>query len=77
MNCSQCGAAAPAGAAYCSQCGAQLAEVAVRGRATFRSRESFIRFAQRRRATLREEDLWYGSYSPKAMVGFIYWRRAC
>ena len=65
MNCSQCGAAAPAGAAFCSQCGAQLGADAAEqhfGPARVSSGNS-------RHDNTPEEDLWTGSYSPKAMTG--------
>lgn len=64
MNCSQCGALVPAGAAFCSQCGNALkggdASAAARlqpGAARGNGRE------------VPEEDLWTGRYSPKAMIG--------
>jgi uncharacterized membrane protein YdbT with pleckstrin-like domain len=65
MNCSQCGAEAPSGAAFCSQCGAQLDGVAADrhlGPARVSSGDS-------RRDNTPEQDLWTGSYSPKAMIG--------
>ena len=59
MNCTQCGAEAPASAAFCPQCGAGLkvgkGRVQVRGPAP----------------DTPEEELWAGTYSPKAMIGYF------
>src|SRR3954447_11521305 len=64
MNCSQCGAEAPVGAAFCSQCGAKLdsAGVAPNPGAARLSADGSPR------DNTPEQDLWTGSYSPKAMT---------
>lgn len=60
MHCNQCGAQSPAGAAFCSQCGASLAADGV-SRLTGTTRAAT--------PAPPEKELWSGSYSAKAMVG--------
>jgi membrane protein YdbS with pleckstrin-like domain len=70
MNCNQCGAEAPAGSAFCPKCGASLTA------ASGASGRSQPFTAQRAQATAvagqpPEKELWAGSYSPKAMIGWF------
>jgi membrane protein YdbS with pleckstrin-like domain len=65
MNCSQCGAAAATGAAFCSQCGAPLNA----GAAQQNPAAARVQPGSPRRDNIPEQDLWTGSYSPKAMTG--------
>src|SRR4051812_21272675 len=69
MTCSQCGAEAPANAAFCPKCGAQLgrAAAAVAQPPVARMQASA---AQSTARDVPEEELWSGSYSPKAMTGW-------
>ncbi len=60
MNCTQCGAVVPASAAFCSQCGASLKS----GKARLQAQA-----ARGVAPDTPEEELWTGSYSPKAMTG--------
>jgi uncharacterized membrane protein YdbT with pleckstrin-like domain len=59
MHCNQCGAEAPAGAAFCSQCGSQLKSGASRMKAPDAASAAH---------QTPEEDLWSGAYAPMAMV---------
>lgn len=71
MNCNQCGAEAPASAAYCSQCGAQL-NSGVGMTAADRQTGAARMQAGSSRDTSRnapEEELWAGTYAPKAIAG--------
>lgn len=70
MFCNECGADAPANAAFCPQCGAQLkAGAAVTGRPVKAERlHSSVDQASAR--DVPESELWAGSYSPKAMTGW-------
>ncbi len=68
MFCDQCGADAPEKAAFCPQCGAQLGRV---GRSNDDSRPAKsvrLRPANGRGAEAPEEELWTGTFSPKAMA---------
>lgn len=72
MHCHQCGQEVPSESVFCPQCGTRLAEA---GGET--AQENLPTGAERLRAGRQdggsnppnEEDLWSGSYSPKAMVG--------
>jgi membrane protein YdbS with pleckstrin-like domain len=68
MNCPKCGAPAAAGAAFCQQCGQQLA-AAASGAASGAAAGARQVFTRRGVADVPEETLWEGSYSPKAMLG--------
>jgi uncharacterized membrane protein YdbT with pleckstrin-like domain len=59
MHCNQCGAEAPAGAAFCSKCGAQLKSGAARMKAADAASAAH---------KTPEEQLWAGAYAPMAMV---------
>jgi membrane protein YdbS with pleckstrin-like domain len=65
MHCTQCGVEAPAGAAFCPNCGTQLK--AGRGAGAARMQPGAGRGAAA--GTEPERDLWSGAYSPKAMIG--------
>lgn len=69
MQCSQCYADAPAESVFCPQCGARLdaANAAVADRPDGAQR--MFTASHPRGGTPAEEDLWSGTYSPKAMVG--------
>src|SRR3954468_9467113 len=60
MKCQQCGAAAPAGSAFCPRCGAQLTAAATAGAG---------RMQPAALADTPEEELWSGGYSWHAMSG--------
>jgi membrane protein YdbS with pleckstrin-like domain len=65
MKCDACGGDVPAGAAFCPNCGSQLtdderAPGADRLRPSNRSESGNQR---------KEDELWSGTYSPKAMIG--------
>jgi len=72
MHCHQCGSESPADALFCPQCGAPLAD-----RADERAEGGWSAGAERLRPGGQntggkppaEEELWSGSYSPKAMIG--------
>jgi membrane protein YdbS with pleckstrin-like domain len=72
MNCTQCGAEAPAGAAFCPQCGAQL-DAARAGNPTRAVAASRLQSAVPQGAArdVPEQELWSGAYSPKAMTGWF------
>jgi membrane protein YdbS with pleckstrin-like domain len=65
MKCSQCGQDLPAAAAFCPKCGAKLGSGANSGSSGAERLQEAGRGNQP-----AEEDLWIGSYSPKAMVGW-------
>jgi hypothetical protein len=68
MKCGQCGGEVPAASAFCPHCGAQLAVAAAGARSEGRDAAvSKLRPGSGNQPT--EEDLWSGTYSPKAMVG--------
>lgn len=68
MKCGQCGGEAPASSAFCPHCGAQLAVAATGPRSQGREAAvSKLRPGSGNQPA--EEDLWSGTYSPKAMVG--------
>jgi len=64
MKCSQCAQDIPSGAAFCPQCGAKLTQ----GVAASSTGAARMKGAGRP-AEQPEQELWTGSYSPKAMVG--------
>jgi membrane protein YdbS with pleckstrin-like domain len=64
MNCGACGGEVPSGAAFCSHCGASLTEDRSAGAERLRPRGRSSSGQPR-----DEEELWSGTYSPKAMVG--------
>lgn len=68
MNCGQCGVETPANSTFCPNCGAQLKETSgTQGRrlAVSRMQPSPAPAGN----ASGEEELWSGSYSPKAMLG--------
>jgi membrane protein YdbS with pleckstrin-like domain len=65
MQCEACGGEVPEGAAFCSHCGAATAADG-RAKAAQQFRPKGDRSAGHQAA---EEELWSGTYSPKAMVG--------
>ena len=71
MKCVQCGGEAPAESAFCPHCGAQMAETAAENPA----KAAAARLAPggvRSGNAPPEETLWSGSYSPKAMAGWLF-----
>src|SRR5262249_20367330 len=68
MTCSRCGVEVPANAAFCPNCGAQLSRAATRTAAPAARVQSAA--AQPVTKDVPEEELWSGSYSPKAMTGW-------
>lgn len=64
MKCGQCGGEAPGGSTFCPNCGARLAGGESEGRVAAVSK---LRPGSGNQPA--EEDLWSGSYSPKAMIG--------
>src|SRR5687767_680567 len=70
MKCGQCGGEVQAALAFCPHCGGQLGGAAVENPA----RAAAARMtpgATRSGNPPPEETLWSGSYSPKAMAGWI------
>jgi membrane protein YdbS with pleckstrin-like domain len=69
MKCAVCGRDVPEGSAFCSGCGTQVAGAAAssEGRATAASRMRPGNTATGNQPA--EDELWSGTYSPKAMVG--------
>ncbi|MCI0334389.1 MAG: PH domain-containing protein [Planctomycetes bacterium] len=70
MNCSQCGGEAPADSAFCPHCGAQLAGAQAASNpsgapASARFRPGNVAAGNQP----AEDELWSGTYSPKAMIG--------
>ncbi len=63
MNCQKCGANIPAEAAFCPQCGTRVGAAA---------QPSAEKLTQKRNSGNQpaEDELWSGTYSPKAMVGW-------
>jgi membrane protein YdbS with pleckstrin-like domain len=70
MTCSQCGAEAPANAAFCPKCGAQLGRAAATVAQPAPAARVQTSAAQSTARDVPEEELWSGSYSPKAMTGW-------
>ena len=67
MTCNQCGAQAPAQAAFCPNCGAKLESAAGANQAAGAARlQGGV--AQGTSRDVPEEELWSGAYSPKAMT---------
>lgn len=69
MNCTQCGAEAPAQAAFCPRCGAQLGGAAPAVGRPPAAAALLGGVAQGNSRDVAEEELWSGAYSPKAMTG--------
>ncbi len=71
MHCNACGKEMPEGSSFCSQCGTPLAEVD--GDAHLEHATSLPRMqaggAHGRNPDVPEDELWAGTYSPKAMAG--------
>jgi membrane protein YdbS with pleckstrin-like domain len=68
MKCAACGREVPAGSAFCPGCGTQLAAASSNpGRATTAARLQPANVNTGNQPA--EEDLWTGTYSPKAMAG--------
>jgi len=70
MTCSQCGAEVPAQAAFCPQCGAQVDRAGAAGGRPAAAARIQPGVAQGTARDVPEEELWSGSYSPKAMTGW-------
>jgi membrane protein YdbS with pleckstrin-like domain len=70
MTCSQCGAEAPANAAFCPKCGAQLGRATAAGIPPAPAARMQGGVAQGAARDVPEEELWSGSYSPKTMTGW-------
>src|SRR6476620_9662141 len=70
MTCSQCGAEAPANAAFCPKCGVQLGRAAAGGVPPAPAARMQANVAQGAARDVPEEEVWSGSYSPKAMTGW-------
>ncbi len=71
MKCSKCGGDLPDGSAFCPQCGAQSAGAAAVAQAA-PSSGGPLRGKRASSGTPPEErELWSGSYSPKAMIGWF------
>jgi membrane protein YdbS with pleckstrin-like domain len=74
MTCNQCGADVPEQAAFCPQCGASLAGNANVPGTEPRSSGAAKLMARGGRGAGNqpaEEELWSGTYSPKAMIGWF------
>jgi membrane protein YdbS with pleckstrin-like domain len=72
MNCPQCGVEVATEAGFCHKCGANLGEDAplASAPAGATAAERFQQAAtQRQGADAGDQNIWEGSYSPKAMVG--------
>jgi len=74
MKCDHCGAEAPAMAEHCPTCGTRLAadhgESTSEGRAKGAARLT-ARGGRNANSRPTEEELWSGTYSPKAMIGWV------
>jgi len=68
MICQQCGVEAPDSSGFCPKCGARLGEQAGEGVTPGVTRMKEVA-AARQGGETPEEDLWTGSFSPKAMIG--------
>jgi len=68
MICQQCGVEAPDSSGFCPKCGARLGEQAAEGVTPGVARMKELA-ASRQGGETPEEDLWTGSFSPKAMIG--------
>jgi membrane protein YdbS with pleckstrin-like domain len=66
MKCNACGQEVPAGSAFCPGCGSSLTSDAAGASIAARLKPGSNRNPGNQPA---EEDLWVGSYSPKAMAG--------
>ncbi len=64
MNCPDCGAAVPEKAVYCQKCGRRFDSTGAAD-----PREHLAKATPPGAFPSPEEDLWTGSYSPKAMLG--------
>jgi membrane protein YdbS with pleckstrin-like domain len=72
MKCNACGAEVPAGSTFCSKCGAQLAGSTATANPVRATAARLQPSADRGTgAQPTEDELWSGSYSPKAMIGWI------
>jgi len=69
MTCNQCGAEVPAQAAFCPKCGAQLGAAAASANRPPGAAKLQSGVTQGASRDVPEEELWSGSYSPKAMTG--------
>jgi len=67
MHCTQCGRDVPAEAAFCPQCGARLADAKDQAAAEGPQRLRVVQPGRGPQAP--EEEIWAGTYSPKAMIG--------
>jgi membrane protein YdbS with pleckstrin-like domain len=69
MKCTQCGAAVPANAAFCPQCGAHLSRAPADGDRPAAAAKIRPSGPPGTAHDVSEQDLWTGRYSPKAMTG--------
>ncbi len=71
MLCPQCGTETAAEAVYCHRCGTRLDDAAASSPSEATGAEKFqaAANAQRNRPDEPEQELWQGSYSPRAMIG--------
>jgi len=71
MHCTKCGGELPAGAAFCPKCGTrQGGDDGTAADVIAGSIQPEARAVGRGRGKLApEEDVWHGTYSPKAMIG--------
>lgn len=69
MQCTKCGATAPAESVFCPQCGAALADGPAVADDAPNGMQRVVAAARGRGASPAEEELWAGAYSAKAMAG--------
>ncbi len=69
MQCTKCGRDAPAESVFCSFCGTQLVGPTFAIEESNFTPQSLKSTVEGRGAAPREEELWAGTYSPKAMMG--------
>jgi membrane protein YdbS with pleckstrin-like domain len=72
MKCGQCGGEAPADSAFCPHCGAQLSDAEPATAAPAPTGAARLQpAASTAGGPAAEQSHWSGSYSPKAMIGWI------
>ena len=71
MRCEKCGRDVPEEGVFCPFCGAALADDADEVVGESSSQQRFRAAARGRGAHAPEEELWSGTYSPKAMIGSL------
>ncbi|HVT28564.1 MAG TPA: PH domain-containing protein [Lacipirellulaceae bacterium] len=71
MTCNQCGADAPADAAFCPRCGAKLSSASgASGNRPPKAAHLQAGAGRGTSADVPEDELWSGGYSPKAVIGW-------